>query len=478
MADGIRTLIQKLDETGQLKRVEGADWNIEIGAISNLMDEHPGFALLFDKVKDYPEGYRLVSNILDTTFAQRFIYNIPQGLSNIEVIRYWKDKWSTYKPAPSAEVKTGPVMENVITGDNINILKFPVPKYHELDGGRYIGTGVVTITRDPDEGWINCGTYRVMVHDGKTLGFYVSPGKHANLMRQKYWAKGENCPVVMCFGQDPALFDMSNTKLQWGMSELDMLGYLKGEPVEVIKGHVTGLPIPATAEIVIEGFSPPPELDSRTEGPFGEWTGYYASGARTEPVVYIKAIYHRDNPIIHAHPVSRASSFWYPPPLHTSASLWNRLERAGSQGIQAVWMHGYGYRTTPVISIKQGHLGHAKEVATLAASLTTGGAFAGKFTIVVDDDVDPTSWNDVWWAICTRCNPENQIDLTKGFLTSPLDPCVPPDKRAKGDFTQTKVIIDACKPYQWFKEFSLECKVSDEMKKRTMEKWNHLFTER
>src|SRR5919206_233588 len=122
------------------------------------------------------------------------------------------------------------------------------------DGGRYIGTGSFDITRDPDDGWVNVGTYRVMVHDARRLGYYISPGKHGRLHRQKYFDRGQKCPVAMVFGSEPLQFLASCTEIPYGVSELAWVGGVAGEPVRVIRGPVTGLPIPADAEIVIEGF--------------------------------------------------------------------------------------------------------------------------------------------------------------------------------------------------------------------------------
>lgn len=477
MFDDLRGYISRLDEIGQLRKVDGADWDLEIGTITELMAERQEPALLFDKVKGYPEGYRIVTNVLYTTMMQKLFFSLPQELSDVEVVKYWKDKLDRYKPIPPMEVKSGPVMENVLSGDEINVLKFPTPKWHELDGGRYIGTGVVTITRDPEEGWLNAGTYRVMVQDERTLAFYASPGKHATVMREKYWAKGESCPVVMCFGQEPFVFVGSTMNLPWGMSELDFAGYIKGKPIEVIKGDITGLPIPATAEIAIEGFSPPPSVDARSEGPFGEWTGYYASGTRTEPVVHIKAIYHRNDPIIHGQPPLKPPyASHYPIPIHTAAPLWGELEKSGMQGITGVWVHGPGGRPVGVISIKQRYLGHAKQIATLAASLLQGGAGVGRYIIVVDDDIDSANWDEVIWAIFSRCDPETSVDLAKGFLSSPLDPIIPPEKRGRRDLTTAKVIINACKPYHWREQFPPVNRASDGLRKRVMDKWSHLFT--
>ena len=122
----------------------------------------------------------------------------------------------------------------------IDVTKFPAPQWHSKDGGRYIGTGCYNIMRDPDEGWINCGTYRVMIHDEKTLGFYISPGKHGRQIRDKYKARGERMPVAVVCGGDPMSFLMGCSEIPQGVCELEVVGGMRGEPVEVIKGPVTG----------------------------------------------------------------------------------------------------------------------------------------------------------------------------------------------------------------------------------------------
>jgi len=253
-------------------------------------------------------------------------------------------------------------------------------------------------------------------------------------------------------------------------------GHIKGRPIEVTKGPITGLPIPATAEVAIEGFSPPPWADSRPEGPFGEWTGYYASGTRNEPVVHVKAIYHRDDPIIHGQPPLKPPGYtWYPIPVHTAVTLWSRLDVSGIPGIRGVYVHGPGNRIAAVISIKQSYPGHAKQVGTLASTMLSGGACTGRYIIVVDEDIDPADWQSVLWALTTRCNPEHSIETVRGFLTSPLDPMLPPEKREAKDFTTAKVIIDTCRPYHWVKEFPLVNRARDELRRKVLEKWNTLF---
>ena len=130
-----------------------------------------------------------------------------------------------------------------------------------------------------------------MIHDEKTCGLYISPGKQGRQMRDKYKARKQPMPIAVVLGGDPMSFLMGCSEIPQGVSEYEVIGGMRGSPVEVIKGPVTGLPIPANAEIVIEGFVEPDNM--RIEGPFGEWTGYYATGAAQEPVLDIKAIYHR-----------------------------------------------------------------------------------------------------------------------------------------------------------------------------------------
>ena len=216
---------------------------------------------------------------------------------------------------------------------------FPTPHWHELDGGRYIGTADCVITGEPEEGgWVNVGIYRVQVHNKNTLGLYVSPGHHARIMREKYWEKGKSCPVVVTFGQDPLLFLVAGQSMPYGMSELDYCGGLRGAPVDVMRGDITGLPIPATAEIAIEGEVPPPQEQVHMEGPFGEWPGYYAHGAANEPVIRVKRLYYRNNPILCGAPPLKPPFITFGVPIG-AAAIWNYLEKADVPDIKGVWCY-------------------------------------------------------------------------------------------------------------------------------------------
>jgi len=476
MFNDLRELLNKLEEMGQLKIVEGADWDLEIGTINELMAERKGPSLLFDKIKGHPPGFRVATNLFYQKVVQILSFGLPENMGDLERVRYWKDKYFNFKPVPPIEVKKGPILENVFTGNDIDMFKFPSPKWHMHDGGRYIGTGVISITRDPDEGWINFGTYRVMIHDKKTVSYYVSPAKHGLIHREKYWAKGQEAPVCMVFGMEPLLFGLATMAIPSGISEYDMAGYIKGKGIEVIIDDVTGLPIPATAEIAVSGFSPLPSVDSRPEGPFGEWTGYYASGARTEPVVHVKKLYHRNNPIILGQPPLKPPvNTWFPIPLHTAPVVWSQLEKMSIPGIKGVYIHGAGGRIFCCISLEQRYLGHAKQVATLAAGILQGGACTGRFIITVDEDIDPSNFEEVLWAVTTRMDPETQLHVIPGYLTSPLEPWLSPEKRTARDFTAAKIIMNACKPFHWKDKFSVTNVASPELREKILKRYKNIF---
>jgi len=197
---------------------------------------------------------------------------------------------------PPREVNGGPLLENTYQGKDIDLLKIPTPKWHELDGGHYMGTACMVIMKDPDTDWINYGAYRVQVHDRNVASVMTSKGKHGNLIMQRYRERKQPCPVAVVVGMHPALFAVAGLEMPYGANEYDLAGGLLGEAVEIIKGPKTGLPIPANAEIAFEGFIHPDDLID--EGPLGEWTGYYAGGSHKEPAIRVETFWHRNDPIL------------------------------------------------------------------------------------------------------------------------------------------------------------------------------------
>src|SRR5262252_5661258 len=169
-------------------------------------------------------------------------------LRRVDVVGTYHARMQNLKPLPPRFVNDGPVLENVLEGDDIDVLKFPVPRHHELDKARFIGTADCVITQDPDSGWFNLGAYRSQVYDGKTVGCQITEGKHGRIHRDKYFERGQPMKVVILCGQDPLLFMLSSSPLP-EVGEMDIAGGLRGEPVDVVRGPYTGFPIPADCEI-------------------------------------------------------------------------------------------------------------------------------------------------------------------------------------------------------------------------------------
>jgi 4-hydroxy-3-polyprenylbenzoate decarboxylase len=471
----LREWLAEAERLGEVVHAKGLNVEEEIGMAAELV-MHPDDApcVVFDEVPGYKKGHRVLVNFFAGK-RKNMTLGFPTELSKIELSEaYYREQLKDLKPLPHQFVTTGPVMENVMEGDAIDVEAFPTPLWHSADGGRYIGTGSFDVTKDPETGWLNLGTYRVMVMDKKTVGFYISPGKHGRVHRDKWIAKGEPMPAVIVCGGDPMTFLTACTEMPQGVCEYDIVGAMRGEPLKVIKGKHTGLPFPADAEIVIEGFVDPKER--RDEGPFGEWTGYYGSDMRPEPVMHVKAIYHRNNPIILGCPPQR------PPDemcryraVTRSAMLRDNIVKAGVPDVAAAWAHEVGNaRMLLGVSIKQRYPGHAKQAGHVAAMCHVG-AYAGKYVIVVDDDVDVSNLEELTWAMITRSDPATSIDIIHGAWSTPLDPRIPPWEKKAGNMTNSRAIVDACRPFHWRDQFPPVNAPTQEEAKRARDKFGWLL---
>jgi len=472
-ANDLRAFIEDLRAAGDLREISGADWNLEIGAITELLGEEEGPAILFDDIKGYPAGYRVFSNVLRTHRRTALSLGLAPELSGVALLDAWRKRIKEMDPIAPVTVKDGPVFENRLEGGEVDLGRFPAPVWHEHDGGRYLGTGSAVITRDPDTGAVNIGTYRCMVQGKDTISVKMNKGKHGRIAMDKYHAKGAPCPVAIGFGQALPIFMVSQMPLAPDQQEYGVAGWLQGSPVEVVESPIHGLPIPAAAEIVIEGVVPPlDQTELPKEGPFGEWPGYFADTTVGEvPLMTVQAIYHRNDPIILGVPPLKPPNNYVSVPLG-AAQLWDQMESAGIPDVTGVWGYVYGSQSGPftVVSITQRYAGHAKQAAMAAASARSG-AYGGKFVVVVDDDIDVSKIDEVIWAIATRCNPRDGLDKIRGVWTSPADPAIAPDDRSPHGYTMDRVLIDACRPYRWRDEFPAVNVFSDSYRAKMRKKW-------
>ena len=475
--DTLREWLGQVDAMGELLKVDGLTWQEDIGALTDLLQhDETAPAVLFDNIPGYPAGFRVLCNSFGGK-RQNMILGFPASLDKVGLSEAYRVEYQATigETLPYEVVGDGPILENVVVGDDLDLLKFPTPMWHEGDGGRYIGTGCFNVTRDPDDGWINIGTYRVMVHDKTSLGFYISPGKHGRIHRDKYMARNQPMPVCVVIGADPFTFLMSCNSLPYGVCEYEAAGAYRGRPARVIvNDEITGLPFPADAEIVLEGFVEPGNV--RQEGPFGEWTGFYGSKVNDAPVIDVKAIYHRNDPILVGCPPQR------PPGENSryravmrSALLREEILDAGVPDVTSVWCHEVGgTRMFVGVAITQRYPGHSRQAGHVACQCG-GGAYAGKYVVVVDDDVDVANLDELIWAMAMRSDPATSIDIIRGARSTPLDPSIPPWEKEKGNYTNSRAIIDACRPYHWKDQYPKVNTPTPEAVRAAREKFGHLL---
>jgi 4-hydroxy-3-polyprenylbenzoate decarboxylase len=342
-----------------------------------------------------------------------------------------------------------------------------------LDGGRYIGTACASISRNPETGAINIGTYRGMIHSRNEVGVQAQQGKDMRRHIEDSWAAGEPLEVAIAYGIPPELLLVSGSKYGEAENEYEYAGGIIGEPFEVVEGEHTGLPIPAHAEIVAEGTIRPG--DARTEGPFGEFTGYYGEQLDSVPVLTVEALHYRDDPIL-----TVAAEAPYPggdngvkSVAMRSSRIWNVLEDIGLSKIEGVYnppgaASGGGMT---IVSIEQDHPGHVAQVAAVVSGAPVS-AYFQKLVVVVDDDVDPTDIDQVLWAIATRFHPAEDLQVIEDTWGYELDPSVPPERRMEG----AKVWIDATKNLAAYgdRAFPERLQLREEVYEAVEDRWDEL----
>ena len=468
--DDLRAFINTVEEISELRTVSGADTQSDIGPITEILawsPEHP--MIVFDDIPGFARGMRVAVHASGSYKRMQLIYGFPDGMRGKELVRWWKARLDNYTPVPPEIVRSGPVMDNVQEGNAVDLLRFPAVQWHAEDAGPYLATGGASVLRDPDTGRLNLGCYRGMLYNRNTLGHHLAGGHDGQAIRDRYFERGENCPVVVVLGNEPSFTLAAAENLRYQQTELEYGGFVRGAPYQLICGPLTGLPFPASAELVLEGEIMHPSVEPmRTEGPWGEGLGYYAAGF-PQPPINVRAVYHRDDPIVLGDPTLRFNDRGAAGGFASAARRWHMLEQSGLQGIQGIGM----IPPFMVISIKQQYAGHALRVADYA--MTGLADRPPRYLVLVDEDIDPSNRNLVMWAINTRVDPGAQIHIQRDRWCNAVNPAgLTPEKRLLEDYTLGTVIIDACKPYRlrhvWDKMFKTS-DISEDLRLRTAEKW-------
>ncbi len=475
--EDLREFIARLEQEGELARISReVSVELEITEIADRAVKQNGKALLFEN----PKGYDIP--VLINAFASERRIKLALETDRLESIGEKLVELARMKPESVLDglkalssaknlvsfipkkVKSGPVKE--VVDYNPNLLKFPILKCWPQDGGRFI-TFPVVITKDPETGVLNAGMYRMQVFDGKTTGMHWQIHKHGALHYKKLKEMGiDRLEVAVAIGVDPATLYASTTPLPENISEFMLAGFIRKKRLKMVDCETVDLQVPATAEIVLEGYV---KLDEfRIEGPFGDHTGYYTP-PEPYPAFHVECITHRENPIYHATVVGK-------PPME-DAWLGKATERIFLPMIKMIHPEivdmnlpiSATFHNLAIVSIKKRYPGHARKV--MFSIWGTGMLSLTKVVIVVDDDVNVHDMNEVIWAVTSRFDPARDVVI---IPDSPLDSL---DHASYKPNLGGKLGIDATKKWKeegYEREWPDVVEMDEKIRRKVDEYWGNI----
>jgi UbiD family decarboxylase len=475
----LREWTEKLEEEHELARVkEKVDWNLELAGVVQEDFDRQGPALLFENIKDYENTFckKLFTASLSTYPRIALMMGLPKDTPPREIIKIYMERIK--KPKKPVMVENGPVKENILMGEKVDLLQIPAPKWHHRDGGRYIGTCDGVVTKDPESGWVNIGLYRRQLHDKNHTGLVVVHGAHIWRHWRAYKKLGrKTMPVAVVNGWDPVLPMVACSSQPPEVCEYDIMGALRQEPVELVKCETVDLEVPANAEIVYEGEVGLDYETFKMEGEFGEYAGYYGRLPSPKPVFTVNCITYRNDPIfqgtLEGVPTNEDHMM---ESINHSALAWDHLRQQmiGVTGVNAdpstAWANVF-------IQIDNSYVGQVFQAATALWGSHIANQ-AGKNIVVVDEDIDIFDLKKMAWAFAYRVDPKRDIHQFPGIF-GPSDVSVHiKDRIGTTTYLGTRLLIDATKwigyprTKEWFGEkFAPVCYPDDETMKLVRDKW-------
>jgi 4-hydroxy-3-polyprenylbenzoate decarboxylase len=407
----LRGWITALDGAGELQRINAeVDWNVELGTIARLAQgAGTGPALLFGNIRDYGANARcrqVFTGGLSSARRVAMMFGLPPDTHPRELVRLGRTVLS--QSVPPNVVKTGPVKENIVKGG-------------------YIMTYGGVVTKDPNSGVMNVGIYRGMIGGKDKIPILMWRAQHIGHHVTAWQQAGHNeMPIAVAIGWEPSLGFVAGSPVPKGLCEYDVIGAIRGAPVDLVKCETVDLMVPASAEIVIEGYLQLDPSNFLMEGPFAEVTGYIAGDRSPKPTIRVTCITHRKDPILRGTIEGSLPGCFSENGMCSSimraATAWNVLDRAGVPGVTDVWCPPVQAGVNILVQIKQSYRGQAKQVAN-ALWGSSAGHVRYKHVTVVDDDIDIHDYAAVDWAIAYRVNAgENDVVIMPATFGLGLDP--------------------------------------------------------
>lgn len=481
----LREFISVLEKKGLLKRVKiEVDPILEITEITDRMCKSPngGFALFFEKVKGSP--YPVVTNLFGSFERMSLALEVKdlneigkriEDLLNQAPPKTLREKlqmlprlfeFSRWLPK---RVKDAPCQE-VIEKENPDLSRFPALKCWPGDGqptdeGRFITLPMV-FTKDPETGRQNCGMYRIHIYDKVTTGMHWHIHKDGARHYEKYKRLGKRMPAAIAVGSDPAVIYSACAPLPESIDEMLFAGFLRKEPVEMVRCITSDIEVPANSELVIEGYLEPGEM--RLEGPFGDHTGFY-SPMDYYPVFHVTCITHRKDMIYPATIVGK-------PPMEdcymgkATERIFLPLLRLDFPEIRDMNLPMEGvFHNAAIISIRKSYPGQAKKV--IHGLWGKGQMMFSKLLIIVDEDVDVQDLHYTAWRVLNNVDWKRDVVISEG----PLDDL---DHAANFPRYGAKMGIDATRKTKeegMMREWPEEIFMSEDIKRLVDSRWKEYW---
>ena len=423
----LRDFIQALEKHGELKRVAiEVDPVLEIAEFADRSVKSQGPAMLFEK----PRGSTVP--VLINAFASMRRMELALEVDSVDAIaariseylemRMPEGLIGKLKMLPKLaevgsffprRVSDGPCKE-IVRKQDFSLADYPILKCWPQDGGRYITLPMV-FSRNPDTGKRNCGCYRMQIFDDRTAGMHWQTHKQGAEHYRRLQKGGQvaRMDVAVAIGADPATMYSAILPLPPDLDEMMISGFIRGKPVEMVACETCDLEVPANAEIVLEGYVEIGEL--RTEGPFGDHTGFY-SLADEYPVFHVTCVTQRKHPIY-------ATTIVGPPPMEdfymgkAIERIFLPLMRLQLPEVRDICMPAEGiFHNLILVAIRKSYPGHARKV--MHAIWGLGQAMFSKCIVVVDEEVDVQNVREVAWKALNNIDPERDIQFVMGPVDS------------------------------------------------------------
>lgn len=464
-----REFLEVLKRIGELVEIdEEVDLDLEAGAIMSVANTHHAPAQLFNRIKGVLPGARMVNGIR----GNRARLAVTLGLSHTTDYHALVDFYGRIAKQRLAPVvvDSGLCQQNVLLGEDVDLRKFPAPRYRPQDRNPYLGTMSVGVTRDPDSDWINWGTYRGMLQDARSMGVLLYPFGHGGMILKRYHDRGRRMEYAQFYGGDPVYHLLAGSGIDYRVSEVEVAGGIRREPVKLVKCKTVDLYVPANAELVLEGTISPGDL--LPEGPFGEFPGYVVTGEVEREVLRVSAVTYRNDPIlpvtIFGAPISDSPQLG----IEMSARIKQTLIDKGLP-IKRVAVPICCGHFAMIVSTDTPYAGIPQLIAQIIWTDRNGMNVPHVF--VVNSDVDPANLEEVFHAFATKCNPVEGISIFKGLYNCPLAPYLHRNPMKEKGYGGGNVLYDCTWPVTWRPEetphrLAFETTYPDDLKAQVLAK--------